>query len=46
VVALRKAKIIEGRAMDIKFSKQSILTIAISSVSLVVAIVIFVILNK
>ena len=46
VVALRKAKIVEGRAMDIKFGKQSIITIVISSVSLVAAVVIFVILNN
>ena len=46
VVALRKARIIEGKAMDIKFNKQSILTIIISSISLIAAIVIFVILNN
>ena len=46
VVALRKAKIIEGKAMDIKFTKQSLVTIIISSVSLIAAIVIFVILNN
>lgn len=46
VVALRKAKIVEGKAMDIKFGKQSVITIVISSISLIVAIVIFVILNN
>ena len=46
VVALRKAKILEGRAMDIKFTKQTLVTIIISGVSLVAAIVIFVILNN
>ena len=46
VVALRKARIVEGKAMDIKFGKQSVITIAISSISLIVAIVIFVILNN
>lgn len=46
VIALRKARIIEGKAMDIKFNKQSILTIIISSISLIAAIVIFVILNN
>jgi hypothetical protein len=46
VVALRKAKILEGRAMDIKFTKQSLVTIIISGVSLVAAIVICVILNN
>ena len=46
VVALRKAKILEGRAMDIKFTKQSLVTVIISGVSLVAAIVIFVILNN
>lgn len=45
VVALRKAKIVEGRAMDIKFGKQSIITIAISLVSFAVGIVMFVIVN-
>ena len=45
VVALRKAKIVEGRAMDIKFGKQSVITIAIASICLIVAIVIFIILN-
>lgn len=46
VIALRKAKIIEGRAMDTKFGKQSVITIAVSSVSLIAAIIIFVILNN
>ena len=46
VVALRKAKIVEGRAMDIKFGKQSVITIIISSISLIAAIVTFVILNN
>ena len=46
VVALRKAKIVEGRAMDIKFGKQSIITIVVSSVSLIAAVVVFVILNN
>ena len=46
VMALRKAKIVEGRAMDIKFTKQSLITIIISGVSLIAAIVIFVVLNN
>lgn len=46
VMALRKAKIIDGKTMDAKFGKQSVITIIISSVSLVAAIVIFVILNN
>ena len=46
VNALRKAKIIEGKAMDTKFGKQSVITIAISVVSLIAAIIIFVILNN
>ena len=46
VMALRKAKILEGKTMDAKFGKQSVITIIISSVSLVAAIVIFVILNN
>ena len=46
VIALRKAKIIEGTAMDIKFGKQSVITIILSSVCLTAAIVTFVILNN
>ena len=46
VMALRKANIVEGRKMDIKFSKQSVITIIISSISLIVAIAIFVVLNS
>ena len=46
VMALRKAKIVEGRKMDIKFSKQSVLTIAISLISMAASIVIFVMLNS
>ena len=46
VNALRKAKIIEGKAMDTKFGKQSVITIAISVASLIAAIIIFVILNN
>ena len=46
VNALRKAKIIEGKAMDTKFGKQSVITIAISLASLIAAIIIFVILNN
>ena len=46
VIALRKAKIVEGKAMDIKFGKQSVITIILSSVCLTAAIVTFVILNN
>ena len=46
VIALRKARIIEGKTMDTKFGKQSVITLIISSVSLIAAIVIFVILNN
>lgn len=46
VVALRKAKIVEGKAMDIKFGRQSVITIIIASVCLITAIVTFVILNN
>ena len=46
VIALRKARIIDGKAMDIKFGKQSVITIVIASISLIVAIVTFVILNN
>ena len=46
VMALRKAKILEGKTMDVKFGKQSVITIAISCLSLCAAIIIFVILNN
>ncbi len=46
VMALRKAKIVEGKAMDTKFGKQSVITLIVSAASLIVAIVIFVILNN
>ena len=46
VMALRKARIVEGRNMDVKFSKQSVLTIAISLISMAASIVIFVMLNS
>lgn len=45
VIALRKARIIDGKAMDTKFGKQSVITIVIASISLIAAIVTFVILN-
>ncbi len=46
VIALRKARIIEGKAMDTKFTKQSVITIVIASISLIASIVTFVILNN
>ncbi len=46
VNALRRANIIDGKAMDTKFGKQSIITLIISGISLIAAIVIFVILNN
>ena len=46
VMALRKARIVEGRNMDVKFSKQSVLTIAISLISMAASIVIFVMHNS
>jgi hypothetical protein len=46
VIAMRKARIIEGKTMDIKFGKQSVITIVIASASLIAAIVTFVILNS
>jgi hypothetical protein len=46
VIALRKARIIDGKAMDAKFGKQSVVTIVIASISLIAAIVTFVILNS
>ena len=45
VIALRKARILEGKPMDTKFGKQSVITIVVSAVSLIVAVTIFVILN-
>jgi riboflavin transporter FmnP len=45
VVALRKARILEGKPMDTKFGKESVITIVVSAVSLIVAVTIFVILN-
>jgi riboflavin transporter FmnP len=45
VVALRKARILEGKPMDTKFGKESVITIVVSAVSLIAAVTIFVILN-
>ena len=45
VIALRKARILEGKPMDTKFGKESVITIVVSAVSLIVAVTIFVILN-
>ena len=44
-IGLRKAGIVEGKSMDTKFGKQSVITIIISAVSSIIAIVVFVILN-
>lgn len=46
VIALRKARIIDGKAMDTKFGKQSVITLIVSAASLIAAIAIFVILNN
>jgi riboflavin transporter FmnP len=45
-IALRKARIVEGKSMDTKFGKQSIMTIIIASASLITAVIIFLILNN
>ncbi len=45
-MALRRAKLIERKALDTKFGKQSIITIAVGTLSLIAAIVIFVIINS
>ena len=45
VISLRKARILEGKPMDTKFGKESVITIVVSAVSLIVAVAIFVILN-
>ena len=45
VISLRKARILEGKPMDTKFGKESVITIVVSAVSLIVAVTIFVILN-
>ena len=45
VIALRKARILEGKPMDTKFGKESVITIVVSAVSLIIAVTIFVILN-
>ncbi len=46
VIALRRAKILDGKSMDIKFGKQSVITIVIASICLIVATITFVILNN
>ena len=44
-VALRRAKLVDGKPMDTKFGKQSIITIIVGTLSLAVAITAFIILN-
>ena len=44
-VALRRAKLVDGKPMDTKFGKQSIITIIVGTLSLAVAITVFIILN-
>ena len=46
VVALRRAKIVEGKAMDIKFCKQSVITIIVASVSVIASVVALIIVNN
>ena len=45
VVALRKAKIVEGKRMDIKFDKQSVVTIVIAALSLIGAVMALIIVD-
>ena len=44
-VAMRRAKLLDGKPMDTKFGRQSIVTIIVGVVSLAVAITVFIILN-
>ena len=44
-VAMRRAKLLDGRSMDTKFGKQSVITIVLGTISLAVAITVFIILN-
>ena len=44
-VALRRAKLVDGKPMDTKFGKQSIITIIVGTLALAVAITVFIILN-
>ena len=44
-IALRRAKLLDGKPMDTKFGKQSVITIILGTVSLAVAITVFIILN-
>ena len=44
-VAMRRAKLLDGKPMDTKFGKQSIITIIVGTLSLAVAITVFIILN-
>ena len=45
-IAMRRARLIDGKPMDTKFGKQSIITLIIGVISLAAAITVFVILNK
>ena len=44
-IALRRAKLLDGNSMDTKFGKQSVITIILGTLSLAVAITVFIILN-
>ena len=44
-IALRRAKLLDGKSMDTKFGKQSVITIILGTVSLAIAITVFIILN-
>lgn len=44
-VAMRRAKLLDGKPMDTKFGKQSVITIVLGAISLAVAITVFIILN-
>ena len=44
-IALRRAKLLDGKSMDTKFGKHSVITIILGTLSLAVAITVFIILN-
>ena len=44
-IAMRRAKLLDGKPMDTRFGKQSVITIIVGVISLSVAITVFIILN-
>ena len=45
-VAMRRARLVDGKPMDTKFGKQTVITVIIGILSLAAAITVFVILNR